>query len=127
MGCSKGDAGAQPEGSCVSASGFPWLARSCHELTTVLHFRHWVNHLALSTDFVLQTGFFEQTKDKSTLSTVEEKRAKAKERFEKVATTQGKVVERLVSASVRIAQLYLVLQWLTSGLFLARGHLAARG
>ncbi|KAL1862704.1 hypothetical protein VTK73DRAFT_6681 [Phialemonium thermophilum] len=58
---------------------------------------HQVNHLALSTDFVLQTGFFEVRKEVP--ATDEEKRAKAKERFEKMAVQQGKLVERLVSAS----------------------------
>jgi ribosome assembly protein 4 len=58
---------------------------------------HWVNHLALSTEFVLRTGYFDHTKDIP--KTDEEKRAKAKERFTKVATKQGKLVEHLVSAS----------------------------
>jgi ribosome assembly protein 4 len=58
---------------------------------------HWVNHLALSTDFVLRTSYFDHTKEIP--GTEEQKRAKAKERFEKAATKQGKVVERLISAS----------------------------
>jgi ribosome assembly protein 4 len=58
---------------------------------------HWVNHLALSTDHVLRTGYFEYGKDVP--ATEEERRARAKERFEKAARIQGKVVERLVSAS----------------------------
>lgn len=58
---------------------------------------HWVNHLALSTDFVVRTGFFDHTRNVP--ETVEGKREKARERFEKAATVGGKVVERLVSAS----------------------------
>lgn len=58
---------------------------------------HWVNHLALSTDFVLKTGFYDHTRDIP--ATEEGKRAKAKERFEKAATQDGKIVERVVSAS----------------------------
>jgi ribosome assembly protein 4 len=58
---------------------------------------HWVNHLALSTEFVLRTGYFDHTKDVP--KTDEEKKIKSKERFDKAATRQGKLVERLVSAS----------------------------
>lgn len=58
---------------------------------------HWVNHLALSTDFVLRTGYHDHTGKVPT--TDEEKKAKAKERFEKAATVNNVIVERLVSAS----------------------------
>lgn len=58
---------------------------------------HWVNHLALSTDFALRTGYFDHTKNVP--DTEEGKRAKAKERFEKAAMQGGKLVERVVSAS----------------------------
>ncbi|KAK3935827.1 ribosome assembly protein 4 [Diplogelasinospora grovesii] len=58
---------------------------------------HWINHLALSTDFVLRTGFFDHTKDVP--PTEEGKRAKALERFEKAAKINGAVAERCVSAS----------------------------
>ncbi|KAI1431570.1 soluble quino protein glucose/sorbosone dehydrogenase [Xylaria sp. CBS 124048] len=58
---------------------------------------HRVNHIALSTDSVLRTAYHDHTKDVP--STVEEKRAKARARFEKAATHGGKIVERLVSAS----------------------------
>jgi ribosome assembly protein 4 len=58
---------------------------------------HWVNKLALSTDFVLRTSFFDHTgkapADESS------RIATAKERFEKSATVAGKIVERLASAS----------------------------
>ncbi|KAJ2991042.1 hypothetical protein NUW58_g2668 [Xylaria curta] len=58
---------------------------------------HWVNHITLSTDSVLRTGFYDHTK--VVPSSLEEKKAKAKARFEKAATHGGKIVEKLVSAS----------------------------
>lgn len=58
---------------------------------------HWVNHLALSTDFVNRTAFHDHTR--KIPDSDEAKVAKAKERFLKAATIQGEVVERLVSAS----------------------------
>ncbi|KAI5866526.1 YVTN repeat-like/Quino protein amine dehydrogenase [Durotheca rogersii] len=64
---------------------------------TLASHAHWVNHLALSTDFVLRTAFYDHTRDVP--ASTEEKRAKARERFEKAATQQGKVVERIISAS----------------------------
>lgn len=65
-----------------------------HNLTS---HAHWVNHLALSTDFVLRTAYFDHTSDVP--QSQEGKIAKAKERFEKAATTNGEIVERLVTAS----------------------------
>ena len=58
---------------------------------------HWINHIALSSDHVLQTGYFDHTKDIP--DTEEGKRQKAKERFEKAIKINGKVAERFVSAS----------------------------
>ena len=58
---------------------------------------HWVNHLALSTDFVLRTAFYDHTG--TVPATDEEKVAKAKDRFLKAASTNNEVVERLISAS----------------------------
>jgi len=58
---------------------------------------HWVNHLALSTEFVCRTAYHDH---KGQIPDSEEgKVAKAKERFLKAATIQGEVVERLCSAS----------------------------
>ncbi|EME39335.1 hypothetical protein DOTSEDRAFT_56755 [Dothistroma septosporum NZE10] len=59
---------------------------------------HWVNHLALSTDFVLRTGYFDHKGRKEAPGTVEEKRKKAKQRYDTALTTSGGT-ERLVSAS----------------------------
>lgn len=53
--------------------------------------------VALSTDSVLKTAFYDHTR--VVPPSVEEKKAKAKTRFEKAATHNGKIVERLVSAS----------------------------
>jgi ribosome assembly protein 4 len=58
---------------------------------------HWVNSLALSTDYVLRTGYFEP--GTQVPATPEEKKQKAKERFEKVANVKGTLVETMVSAS----------------------------
>jgi ribosome assembly protein 4 len=58
---------------------------------------HWVNHLALSTDFVLRTGYFDHTGKAP--ETPEAKIKKSKERFDKAATIGGEIVERLVTAS----------------------------
>ncbi|KAM3506645.1 hypothetical protein MY10362_002234 [Beauveria mimosiformis] len=95
--------------SCVKWGGTGNIYTASHdktvkvwnaELGTLLHtlssHAHWVNHLALSTEFALRTSYFDHT---PTPTTEQEKRAKAKERFEKAAKIQGKVAERLVSAS----------------------------
>lgn len=56
-----------------------------------------MNHLALSTDFVLRTAYHDHTIP--TPTTPEDKQRVAKDRFLKAATIQGNVIERLVSAS----------------------------
>ena len=58
---------------------------------------HWVNYLALSTDFVIRTAYHDHTGQIPPSD--EAKIARSKERFLKAATIQGEVVERLVSAS----------------------------
>lgn len=66
-------------------------------LHTLKGHAHWINSLALSTDHVLRTSFFEpgtQVPD-----TTEEKRLRAKTRFEKIAKVKGELVETMVSAS----------------------------
>ena len=64
---------------------------------TLTSHAHWVNHLALSTDFVLRTAYHDHTGQIP--DTEEAKIARARERYLKAATVQGEVVERLVSAS----------------------------
>lgn len=55
---------------------------------------HWVNTLALSTDYVLRTGCFDHTKKE--FSSSKDMHRYAVERYEKVKDPQG---ERLVSGS----------------------------
>jgi ribosome assembly protein 4 len=96
--------------SCVRWGGTGWIYTSSQDKTikiwdatngTLIHtlqaHAHWVNHLALSTDFVLRTGFYDHTG--TAPPTEEERLAKAKDRFKKAATVNNKIVERLVSAS----------------------------
>jgi ribosome assembly protein 4 len=97
--------------SCVKWGGSGWIYSASHDRTvkvwnsktgTLVHnlnaHAHWVNHLALSTDFVLRTGFYDY-KGKSTVpDTVEGKRKKAKERYD-AATAGAGGTERLVTAS----------------------------
>jgi ribosome assembly protein 4 len=59
---------------------------------------HWVNHLALSTDFVLRTGFYDHKGDGGEIS-AEGRKKRALARFEKAATVSGNIIERLVTAS----------------------------
>ena len=96
--------------SCVRWGGTGIIYTSSHDKTvkiwdaqkgTLIHtlsaHAHWVNHLALSTDFVLRTAFHDHT---GTIPPTQEgKIKKAKERFEKAATINNDIVERLVSAS----------------------------
>lgn len=73
-----------------------WNAEKGVLVHTLSAHAHWINHLALSTDFALRTAYFDHT---PVPGTDEGKRAKAKERFEKAARVQGQLSERLVSAS----------------------------
>ncbi|KAH8173655.1 WD domain, g-beta repeat domain-containing protein [Sarocladium implicatum] len=95
--------------SCVKWGGTGLIYSASHDKTvrvwdaekgTLVHtlsaHAHWVNHLALSTDFALRTSFYDHT---PTPADDASRREKAKERFEKAAKIQGKVAERLVSAS----------------------------
>jgi ribosome assembly protein 4 len=66
-------------------------------LRTLTGHAHWVNSLALSTDYALRTGFFEPGTQIPV--TLEDKRARAKERFEKAAKVKGDLIETMVSAS----------------------------
>ncbi|KAJ4344571.1 ribosome assembly [Didymosphaeria variabile] len=96
--------------TCVKWGGTGRIYTSSHDKTikvwnaqdgTLIHtlsgHAHWVNHLALSTDFVLRTSYHDHTG--KVPPTPEEKLAKAKSRFEKAATTNGEIVERLATAS----------------------------
>lgn len=75
-----------------------WDARTA---TLVRHMKthtHSVNHLALSTDYVLRTGFFDP-RSQSPPKTEEEKVKIARERFEAVAKKGDKITELVTSAS----------------------------
>jgi ribosome assembly protein 4 len=74
-----------------------WDSKNWSCIQTLSSHTHWVNHLALSTDFALRTAFHDHTS--SVPDTVEEKRVKAKQRFEKAAKVNARIVERMVSAS----------------------------
>lgn len=74
-----------------------WSSKDGSLLQTLSAHAHRVNHLALSTDFVLRTAYHEH--DETPPKSDEEKIAKAKKRFESAATIGGKITERLVSAS----------------------------
>lgn len=68
-------------------------------LHTLKAHAHWVNHLALSTDFVLRTGYYDHEGVAGEPISDEEKRTKARNRFEMAARREGKLVERLATAS----------------------------
>jgi WD40 repeat protein len=74
-----------------------WNDRTWTCLHTLSAHTHWVNHLALSTDFVLRTAYHDHTSKPPTESADRVK--KAKERFETAARHEGKLTERLISAS----------------------------
>ena len=74
-----------------------WEADKHTLIHTLAAHSHWVNHLALSTDFVLRTAYHDHT---GTIpATDAAKVKKAKERFDKAALIENKTVERLVTAS----------------------------
>jgi ribosome assembly protein 4 len=74
-----------------------WESKEGRLLHTLQGHAHWVNKLALSTDFVLRTAFYDHTG--KTPATIEEKVAKAEERYKNASTINKRTVERLVSAS----------------------------
>lgn len=74
-----------------------WSSKDGRLIHNLQAHAHWVNHMALSTDFALRTGPYDH-KGKYE-ATAEEYKANAKERFEKLARVGGVVSERLVTAS----------------------------
>ena len=75
-----------------------WNSQDGTLASTLSAHAHWVNHLALSTDFVLRTGYFDHRSDDIPTST-ENKIAKAAERFEKAAKIDNQIIEYLCTAS----------------------------
>lgn len=78
-----------------------WSAKEGKLIHTLASHAHWVNHLALSTDFALRSAYYDHTGKKGVPETEAAKVAKAKERYETAAgvNSQGGKGERLVSAS----------------------------
>lgn len=74
-----------------------WNSRSWNCLNTLSSHVHWVNHLALSTDFTLRTSYHDYTG--KIPETIDGRITKSKKRFEDGARDEGKIVERLISAS----------------------------
>ncbi|MCJ1377358.1 hypothetical protein MMC17_000453 [Xylographa soralifera] len=74
-----------------------WDSSTGSLLSTLTAHAHWVNHLALSTDFVLRTAYHDHT-GQVPASDIQ-KLAKARLQFETSATIAREIVERLVSAS----------------------------
>ena len=69
-----------------------WSSGDGRLLSTLTAHAHWVNHLALSTDFVLRTAYHDHTG--KIPASESERLAKAKERYEKAATIDNEIVER---------------------------------
>lgn len=74
-----------------------WDAKDGKCLQILKAHAHWVNHLALSTDYALRVGAFDYKAEEP--KNEKEELEKAKKNFEKVAKIGGKLVERLVTAS----------------------------
>ncbi|EGV62022.1 hypothetical protein CANTEDRAFT_131464 [Yamadazyma tenuis ATCC 10573] len=101
--------------SCVRWSGSNIIYSGSHDKTirawdvtaggrciqTLRSHAHWVNHLSLSTDYVLRQGGFDHTSSRSSIknTTPAELRAKALQAYEKAAKLGGGVSERIVTAS----------------------------
>lgn len=77
-----------------------WNSKTWNCLQTLTSHSHRVNHLALSTDFVLRTAYHDPSKpNQPPPETTEAKIAQAKHRFQQAATQNGVITERLISAS----------------------------
>ncbi|PNS17813.1 hypothetical protein CAC42_3208 [Sphaceloma murrayae] len=102
--------------SCVRWGGLGQIYTASHDKTikmwnasdgtlikTLSSHAHWVNHLALSTDFALRTAYYDHTGKAGVPASEEEKVSKAQARFAAAAgingSGKGAPVERLVSAS----------------------------
>lgn len=82
-----------------------WNASTGSLVHTLASHAHWVNHLALSTDFALRTAYFDHTGKHGVPTEESDRVAKAQKRFVAAAGVNNKKtaatapVERLVSAS----------------------------
>lgn len=73
-----------------------WSSKDGRLVHTLSAHAHWVNHIALSTDYALRTGPFDYKNED-----LDERQYKARalQRFEKVAKVGGRISERVVTAS----------------------------
>ncbi|KAJ8141193.1 hypothetical protein OXX80_009684 [Metschnikowia pulcherrima] len=99
--------------SCVKWSGSDILYSASHDksikawdiaaggkcIQTLKSHAHWVNHLSISTDHVIRKGGFDHTSKASIKADAKELRKKALDQYEKVARLNGRISERLVTAS----------------------------
>lgn len=101
--------------SCVKWSGSNIVYSASHDksikvwdisaggkcIQTLKSHAHWVNHLSVSTDYVIRKGGFDHTSTKGSSKSLSasEMKKRAKEAFEKVAQVGGSTSERLVTAS----------------------------
>ena len=98
--------------TCVRWGGTGWIYSASHDKTikvwdadkgtlvaTLSAHAHWVNHLALSTEFVLRTGYYDHEGGGGVSGDRDARVKKAADRFRGAALREGEVVERLVSAS----------------------------
>ncbi|KAF2157117.1 WD40 repeat-like protein [Myriangium duriaei CBS 260.36] len=100
--------------SCVRWGGAGQIYTASHDKTikvwnastgslqhTLSSHAHWVNHLALSTDFALRTAYYDHTGKAGIPATDSECVTKAQKRFAAAASVNGKsgISERVISAS----------------------------
>lgn len=101
--------------SCIKWSGSNIIYSGSHDKTikawditargkciqTLKSHGHWINHLALSTDYVIRRGGFDHTSNKNSIKDLspEELRSRAIKEYEKVAKLGGSIHERVVTAS----------------------------
>ncbi|KTW27836.1 uncharacterized protein T551_02803 [Pneumocystis jirovecii RU7] len=96
--------------SCVKWGGNGWIYSASHDksvkiwdgengklLYTLSAHAHWVNTMALSTDFVLRTGAYDYTGIEP--SSFEEMKLMAKKKYDKIIASTGNKGERLITGS----------------------------
>lgn len=74
-----------------------WNSKDGRMVSNLTSHAHWVNHISLSTEYALRTGPYDYKGDLK--QEPAEMKAKAQERFEKLAKVGGVIAERVVTAS----------------------------
>lgn len=74
-----------------------WNSKDGRQVASLNAHAHWVNHIALSTEFALRTGPFDEKGFYE--ATPKEYREKAQQRFDKLSKVSGISTERIVTAS----------------------------